>query len=603
MKTNAKSSTPLHSGFGAIGASNPAAKLVVGLPTAMPGWCYLYGAGTTWRDLAPNPLLIELKSPAPRVVTEASHSSMEASVSVSARETVNVEASHEYLQASLGAGSDEGYPLAPVNAAASLFADPPFYCDACQKAFVSQEKYDQHMGTHIFCTEPGCRFTCRREKPWKMEEHRELLHNRPDAPNLEDVNSYLAQRRHRFPTQDAVKGKVEELYYKAARGAVLPDERRRWMQQHGIVIRKRPRTDASYIARGMLPTEDKLSVEEPDEDSAASRSESEDGEVREPLFSEQRREDSSTPASETSSSSLHEGQMSADVSTDAVVCEIKECQQTPTVTLSAGLEPRAVSPRTNVPPCDVSTSTPSSTQDGGNSSLKPKMIPLGPNGTFTVRQRAQLVRERYAASKDVPQFYVCNRCGVKGCHWVADCPTRGDASYDRHLMWGETKLSATKSKPTKTTEGVMGTIEDDSPPKVESARQTHSPAVSTGALLPPEEETRNREEKSDDATAFSSTPTLPPAPLQAFLPSSTVVSNEAEVMTAPDREKEVTRTVAPVAAAALARLKPRTNGGRGRPLPPPTLYERLTEEERLNEQGVVLQALRFFVTRRFFNSK
>lgn len=115
-----------------------------------------------------------------------------------------------------------------------------FYCDSCQKGFNNARQFDSHMDDHVWCTHEGCKFTCRKDKQWKMELHVASLHNRPDAPDLANTDAYLASRRRRFPTKDHVEKKVEEFFYRAAKGELLPDERRRWLKQHGVFVSKKP---------------------------------------------------------------------------------------------------------------------------------------------------------------------------------------------------------------------------------------------------------------------------------------------------------------------------------------------------------------------------
>jgi hypothetical protein len=113
-----------------------------------------------------------------------------------------------------------------------------FYCDACQRGFMHEQQYNAHCEEHLYCEVPGCNFTCRKDRAWKMEMHVETLHNRVDAPNLADSSKYIADRKKRFPTSEVVEAKTEELTLKAARGEILPDERRRWLRRFGVIVKK-----------------------------------------------------------------------------------------------------------------------------------------------------------------------------------------------------------------------------------------------------------------------------------------------------------------------------------------------------------------------------
>lgn len=207
----------------------------------------LYG---TWRQLPVNPLC-DLERPE-AVITRARKQT--ASPPPKPATTLTIEAD-EVVVAAAVAGDDEGAPSSSSRKPVKMPQDYPFHCDACQKGFNDEDAYTTHLASHTYCEVPGCKFTCRKDRPWRMTEHVETLHNRPDAPNLVDTEQYLAQRRRRFPTSDNVAQKVEELYYKAARGAVLPEERRRWMRQHGIEIGRQGRNEGSYVVKGDLPVE------------------------------------------------------------------------------------------------------------------------------------------------------------------------------------------------------------------------------------------------------------------------------------------------------------------------------------------------------------
>ncbi|KAF5221442.1 hypothetical protein ECC02_005504 [Trypanosoma cruzi] len=436
-----------------------------------------------------------------------------------------------------------------------------FYCDACQKGFFSQERYDGHMMDHVWCTMPGCRFTCLKGKEWKMEMHMETLHNRPDAPNLADVGAYLSQRRQRFPTQDAVKSKVEELFYKASRGVIIPDERRRWLRQHGVLVKKNPRTEETYI------------------DSDALR----------------------RPANAATNKAVegHQGQKE----------QQQQQQQQQQNDEESGEEEENT--EMNVPPVSIKNpheegitvnENPAMAAPNPSAHGRPKrIIPLGPNGTLTRGQKVQLIRDRYRDAKTVPRFYVCHRCGEKGNHWVDECPKRDDENFGRQTVWGEERLEPARQKhrtegekeeekaKTKNINENEGQMEDiPSPPGGGGGNTKGSTtafcegkdlAEDDGALELVEDDADPPAESSarkDDATGDSTNPTT-----------------------------EVSRILAPVAAAALTKKKGKaqqmgSSRSRTRPPPPPTLYERLVESRKANEQGLLLQAFRFFVMRRFF---
>ncbi|CAC9507378.1 conserved hypothetical protein [Leishmania infantum JPCM5] len=608
-------------------AVRPYEKLVIGLPTAMEGWRRAYGTVREWCKLAPNPLLC---SPA-NILGEESGNDRSRALALPSRSTSGHPGDATARPPPLNEPHTNAQRFPQTSAAPAARKDDALYCDACQREFATQEKYEAHMDTHMYCTVAGCRFTCRKGKPWRMEEHIELLHNRPDAPNLVDMNAYLEQRKRRFPTQDAVKMKVEELYYKAARGVVLPDERRRWMQQHGIVIRKRPRTEESVIIRGGLPAGSHSPSAASSASASSSRSSRSPSEHRQRRSSHRNPCEPSQPPAPSLASDAEGGQarfiqprsVSSYQESDPTAAPIKASNTSPQGSRTGDQSTDAVgTTATAVPLAKQSSPSPASSAGAHAARAHPtKIIPLGPNGTLTPRQRVQLVRERYAAAKDVPQFYVCHRCGIKGDHWVSDCPTKGDNTYDRHVVWGEAKLSALEkgAKPHRERaekdnngpeqpgpgdapqqEAPETTAPSDSGAEQAVAEQVHGvapthplPSELRGAapVAPQEELSANATPPSEghatpvaDAPKDQSSEDMPPLPQPA-----------APLADAP---REVTRMMAPVAAARYA--QPHRRDPARRPPPPPTLYERLTEEARMDEQGVLLQALRFFVARDFF---
>jgi hypothetical protein len=168
---------------------------------------------------------------------------------------------------------------------------------------------------------------------------------------------------------------------------------------------------------------------------------------------------------------------------------------------------------------------------------RPKLIPEGFNGKLSHRQRVQLIREKYLDATEVPRFYVCHRCGEKGSHWVAECPTIGDANFDRP--------NAKR-------------VANEVPDEVGSSRKRMR------------EDEENPEPADDDAPIEVSAAAIP-----GEQPPHLVVNP----MTTPGSASILRRRRLP--------LRPRPK--------PPSLFDRLTEDERVVEQGLLLQAIRFFV--------
>ena len=111
-----------------------------------------------------------------------------------------------------------------------MASDYVHFCDACEKGFNAELQYRAHLNKHIWCDVPGCKFTCLKEKEWKMEMHKSTLHDRVDAPDLVNIGNYISARKKRFPTTDKILTKSEELHMLAARGGVLTRDQWRWLK-------------------------------------------------------------------------------------------------------------------------------------------------------------------------------------------------------------------------------------------------------------------------------------------------------------------------------------------------------------------------------------
>ncbi|KEG10260.1 zinc finger protein, partial [Trypanosoma grayi] len=372
--------------------------------------------------------------------------------------------------------------------------DCKFYCDPCQKGFFTQERYERHMKDHIWCTFPGCKFTCQKGKEWKMAVHAETLHNRPDAPDLADVGSYLAQRKNRFPTQETVKSKVEELFYKASRGVTLPDERRRWLRQHGVLVRKHPRTEETYIASDALRQATNAAA----------------------VKAAERRRDQ------------HQEQQQQQQ-------EQKEQQQGPQ-NLPEGIARDVYSKEEAT----------AAVQRHTDHDRPKRIIPLGPNGTLTRGQKVQLMRDKYRDAKTVPRFYVCHRCGEKGTHWVDECPTKGDEAFERQIVWGEERRE---------------------PPRQRQRTEADAETTATAAEVDYVATQGYAARVGDDPTAlYNGARLMPhpvacrsdaPGPVDGALeivedggPPAEVSARRHEDVDATGQTPDVTRVLAPVAAAA-----------------------------------------------------
>lgn len=409
----------------------------------------------------------------------------------------------------------------PANPLLGFVADRPlsemakeeftFYCDSCQRGFFSQRKLDEHMSEHLYCTVDGCRFTTRSQ--WKLDIHIETLHNRPDAPDLRDTATYLEQRKKRFPTNDTVAAKVEELFYKSSRGELLPDERRRWLRQHGVYVR-RPRQEFVYvpIVRG---------------------TEGDDEDHDDPNAAWRKRKPDAEPTAEK--------------------------------------YPR-----------------------------KEKMLPKGVDGRFTRAQQVQLVRDKYRDAKLVPRFYVCTRCGEKGQHWVTSCPTIGDGKFDRHVIWAEDRSRGGALGPPSTGRPRIKTevAADGSAQPPQSDEHNHAAAGSSEAAAeaPRVEDPLGQHQQEGQEQ-------VPPPPVQAGADETVEVSARRDTND-DDESAEVAATSGLTNKAASFTSAPtmRKHVPRRKVfLPPkePTLFDKLVEDERLGDKGLLLQAFRYFTRTNF----
>jgi hypothetical protein len=415
-------------------------------------------------------------------------------------------------------------------------SDYPFYCDACQRGFLHQQLYDAHMEQHIFCTVPGCGFTCRRDKAWKMDLHVETLHNRPDAPDLADPKSYIAARRSRFPTTENVAAAVEALTYKAACGEVLPDERRRWLRHHGVIVRRDGglATAAMAFAGG---------------DSALARDAAE-FEARE-AERRHRREQRQQAADEAAAAAAAASASSISSKPRVLI----EDHPTADGAADGAADGEENDGRRRRIPVVLRRQLP--------------IIPMGANGRLTQRQQVELIRERYHTSALVPSFYVCNRCGAKGAHWIEGCPLVTAAAAERSRKEREEAAAATSAAPAAEPATVAAAEGEDGQPNVEPVEGA---AAAAGAETCVEEGPQAGQRRSRSPTSAAVAGGAPPS------------------------------AVARPAAAAVPPRR-RAPPQRQLPPPPPTLLQRMMMDNDATERGLLLQALRYFVANDFLQPR
>ena len=267
-----------------------------------------------------------------------------------------------------------------------------------------------------------------------------------------------------------------------------------------------------------------------------------------------------------------------------------------------------------------------------------KLIPEGPNGRLSRSQLVQLVRIKYQASSIVPRFYVCNRCGVKGEHWVQECPTARDADFDRTIVWGEPSKKMEQARAERklreqeegveaeverllnsesgdgcvgiTAAGALGmadgqTVEEDDDDGSSSSSSSSSDDNSSKG--DDDDGTNDRavpggDDNNDDAMIEISARTAPLGFAEEEAPKGAADAPAVTVSPAlaSDGKKNVTFASEQQQQLDSANAPPRRRRAPRQRAHSPTLYERLTEQDRLVERGLLLQAIRFFCVNNYF---
>lgn len=92
---------------------------------------------------------------------------------------------------------------------------PEYSCDPCSRFFVTLEKLNKHLETHVQCSEDGCTFTGSESS---LASHFERIHSpssvlyniRLQTP--EENAKWIAERKRRFPkTQSSVQSKKRRV--------------------------------------------------------------------------------------------------------------------------------------------------------------------------------------------------------------------------------------------------------------------------------------------------------------------------------------------------------------------------------------------------------
>jgi hypothetical protein len=495
-------------------------------------------------------------------------------------------------------------------------SDYAFFCDACEKGFMAEELYQRHVQDHLYCEVPGCKFTCRKDKAWKMDMHVETLHCRVDAPNLADGKKYIEDRRRKFPTKDVVEVKTEELMLKASRGEILPDERRRWLRRYGVIVRRDGQGivmvgDSSNNRSEAAKTEP-LSAQD---EEAAKKKIQQDKEARERREARLRKVAIALMTQQTNSDSNYQQ---------------KQQQQ-----IQAKQQPQNGDDDNNNNKNKSFSNSHHKTIALSESSRH--VIPMGAHGRLTKSQQVQLIRDRYRAATRVPNFYVCNRCGLKGVHWIEDCPKTLEiqANAKERRLRRERQEEEGKEETESSSAVAAGEKEDeegddeevdqdsaeiknlkipdiqlDDLPKIDGDKDEFSDSESESS----DSSSTNSSQDDDDDEDISKTKNAEvplPLPKGTRIESTssilgttiTTVRNDDDSNDKRNQDRPLTDEEEIQRRRLVARRRLRAQmrvEAQQRHSAAPSLLDRMMEDSKLASSGLLLQAMRFFVVNNFF---
>ncbi|CAF0840331.1 unnamed protein product [Brachionus calyciflorus] len=99
-----------------------------------------------------------------------------------------------------------------------------FYCEVCDRGFKTDEKYQEHLSTHITCGVNGCKFTAADKL---VEIHYRNFHATgldkkvASLKTPEEIKKYIEERKKNFPSKNNLDKKVELDREKSDRGVLL----------------------------------------------------------------------------------------------------------------------------------------------------------------------------------------------------------------------------------------------------------------------------------------------------------------------------------------------------------------------------------------------
>jgi len=125
-----------------------------------------------------------------------------------------------------------------------------FYCEVCDRGFKTEEKYDEHCGTHVTCSVDGCKFMAASKL---VEIHFSNFHatglDKKVSNSLDDVAKYIDERRKNFPSKASVEKKATLEELKESQGVLLTTE------QFGKLAKKSNLTASQQVHRKKLREE------------------------------------------------------------------------------------------------------------------------------------------------------------------------------------------------------------------------------------------------------------------------------------------------------------------------------------------------------------
>eukprot|EP00105_Crassostrea_gigas_P020208 XP_011438942.1 PREDICTED: nuclear fragile X mental retardation-interacting protein 1 [Crassostrea gigas] len=99
-----------------------------------------------------------------------------------------------------------------------------YFCETCDRGYKAQDKYQEHIDSHVKCRHEGCSYTAH---PKLVQLHDRTQHSSGLATKIwklespEDIAKWREERKRNFPTAETVKRKNEIIQEKIARGEVI----------------------------------------------------------------------------------------------------------------------------------------------------------------------------------------------------------------------------------------------------------------------------------------------------------------------------------------------------------------------------------------------